>query len=292
MSVAEPASTDLHYATTPNGIRRSRRLTVYRSQVFAEATHAFLTSCLPDNPREEDEVNVLARRSDAKPSVQQTDYFTELPPEIRNRIYRYTLPSEDDELIVASPFTDEAMNMATQPAITRVSRQIREETLKMFYANATFVAYIKDFDFTRLIHWARCITSAPSVSPSVVVDVKLLSRIKCVYQLLGLVRNWRNLQHETLHLKIHKIYASQRVYRNAGFDICALVVKAVRIAETLRGEGNFSKQMLLAECNEHMETDDRVYLLSAAEGKESCCWRRTQALHGDQTRMAFAGSIK
>lgn len=52
--------------------------------------------------------------------------FTELPPEIRNKIYRFSLV--DNDLISLA-----------QPALTRVSRVIRFECLPVFYGNNAFL---------------------------------------------------------------------------------------------------------------------------------------------------------
>lgn len=191
---------------------------------------------LTNNPPDEDEVNILARRKAKAPTVPQTTCFTELPAEIRNRIYGYVLPSEDQELIVATPFEDEAMAFGNQPAITRVSRQLRSETLEMFYTNSNFVACIKDFDFIRFIHWARCTASSTSPVPKITIHVKLLTRLHCAYELLELIRDWRDLDHTNLHLKIHNCYCGPPVVRRPDSDQRRVVVRAIHIGEELRAK--------------------------------------------------------
>ena len=203
--------------------------------------------CLSVNPPEEDEINILLRKQMSAPATVQRISFTGLPPEIRNRIYELALPSKDEELIVATPFQDEAMSLATQPAITRVSRQLRLETLKMFYTECIFVAYIDHFDFLRFIHWARCITSGSPPPYEVTVHVKLLSRLGCIYDLLELVREWRAITHTTLHLRVHNCYAGGPVLRQPGFDQREIMVQAICAAEKLRQQGNFEGVKLVAE---------------------------------------------
>ena len=110
---------------------------------------------LPDNPLNENEINKLAVQKPQETLPSQTTCFLNLPAEIRSRIYEYSLAREDraSELIVPTPFKDELMALATQPALTRVSRRVRAETLQMFYANNTFVAYFENFDFSGLVRW-------------------------------------------------------------------------------------------------------------------------------------------
>ena len=205
-----------------------------------------MSGSLPSNPRHEDEVNILSRKNELKASVPQTIPFTDLPAEIRNRIYELALPSahRSDELITATPVKDEVLLFATQPVLTRVSHQLRAETLEMFYANNTFVAYIARFDFLRLIHWVRCITSGRRTS-QITVHVKLLDRIIGAYDLLDITRDWRDLEHDNIHLKIHNCYAVDPPHALSICNQRELAVKAIRLAEDLHREGDSSEDRLL-----------------------------------------------
>lgn len=73
----------------------------------------------------------------------QTLSFLLLPGEIRNKIYRYLVgPKFDhDEIISLSLFR-------TQPAMTRVNKQIREESLSIYYGENRFwvEVYLEDED--------------------------------------------------------------------------------------------------------------------------------------------------
>ncbi len=100
-----------------------------------------MDTALSNNPPEEDEVTILARRHAKAPdSPRQTVLFTSLPPEIRNRIHALALPKGDEELVVASPLYDSGMQLGVQPALSRTCKQLRAEVLPMFYANSKFVA--------------------------------------------------------------------------------------------------------------------------------------------------------
>jgi len=61
----------------------------------------------------------------------------DLPPEIRNRIWQYAV-FEPEDVLIKQPTYQRASWM--QPGITRTCKQIRQETLHMFYACNTFVA--------------------------------------------------------------------------------------------------------------------------------------------------------
>ena len=163
----------------------------------------------------------------------------------------------------------------------------------MFYANSTFVAYVHNFDFFPITNWAQCVASNAS-PPQVTVHVKLLTRIQCVYELLDLVRDWRDVDHEKMHLKIHNAYANQPVARIPGFDQREQVVKAIHIAEGLRQQGDFSEQKLRAVCHEELEAVDRVSLRTRAIEAKSCCWKSPGAFHIDanSSRRFEAGRVE
>ena len=70
----------------------------------------------------------------------QTDkyHLLGLPAEVRNRIYRFALIENDVlELSATSP---------TPPGLLIVSKQIREETVAMYYTENRFILVIVDFD--------------------------------------------------------------------------------------------------------------------------------------------------
>lgn len=227
---------------------------------------------LPDHDAADNEVNILQHhKSSGEVAVPQRIPFTTLPAEIRNHIYELALPSSEKELIVAAPFKDDLMALAVQPPITQTTKQLRSEILPMFYSDRTFVAYIKDFDFTPLVNWAGSITSTTQ-SPQITVEVqiKLLSRITSAYQLGGLIRYWRDINSSTLHLKVHNCYTSGlgRVPRIKGFDQRKLVADAFNCAEELRQRGDFSEKGWLEACDGLFESVDREFLIGDEDGPD------------------------
>ncbi|KAK5138219.1 hypothetical protein LTR08_004915 [Meristemomyces frigidus] len=214
----------------------------------ARRQFASAESILPDTPTSEDEQYQLLEERKTQPWAQQTISFTELSPELRNRIYEYAFPHRDIEtaLVIDTPFLDETMTLATQPAITRISKQVRAESLAMFYARTTFVAYLRENDFRKLCQWVRCVTLA-SIAPRVTVHVKLLDWVQCEYQLLQLMMMWRGLRHETVHLKIHNCFIIGPNGRD--FDQRQLVVETVEMAERLKVQKISSELRLRDECS-------------------------------------------
>ncbi|KAK5712106.1 hypothetical protein LTR15_012175 [Elasticomyces elasticus] len=88
---------------------------------------------------------IVARKKACKKGVRPLQ-FMELPAEIRNRIHEYTVSycneyhfdsSTKDDEIAFTKWSDG--HAALQPPITKVSRQLRSETLEMFYATNRFV---------------------------------------------------------------------------------------------------------------------------------------------------------
>ncbi|KAK4944700.1 hypothetical protein LTR10_015870 [Elasticomyces elasticus] len=82
---------------------------------------------------------VVQRKKACKRGVRLLQ-FMDLPPELRNRIHEYTVSYYDTLNLPELPAA--AINLVyelpLQPMITRVSRQLRKETLSMFYATNRF----------------------------------------------------------------------------------------------------------------------------------------------------------
>lgn len=87
------------------------------------------------------------RKQDASRSGVRPLDFLDLPPELRNRIYEELLASRSHITIVhdSTPARIHEtvrwcpdLLYGRQPAITLVSRQLRRETLKLFYSVNTF----------------------------------------------------------------------------------------------------------------------------------------------------------
>jgi len=70
----------------------------------------------------------------------------ELPAELRNLIYEYTLTAPD-RLVLTNDTLPE------QPALTRTCRQIRSECLPMFYEKNQFRYYCRDFSRVAINRW-------------------------------------------------------------------------------------------------------------------------------------------
>ncbi|KAK5705569.1 hypothetical protein LTR97_002688 [Elasticomyces elasticus] len=97
----------------------------------------------------------VARRRARKYGVRPL-HFLELPPEIRDQIYELVVKYRDcrtKDMIRLEPksawvslYKRPALHPATQPAITVVSRQLRGETLPMFYGINEFCMIGSDAD--------------------------------------------------------------------------------------------------------------------------------------------------
>ncbi|KAK4548343.1 hypothetical protein LTR36_010213 [Oleoguttula mirabilis] len=240
-----------HISINPQTIR-----TLHARQHFSSPSSALTGT----NPSENDQHQLLQARRTI-PCVQQIIAFTELSAELRNRIYGYAFANggREDALLVVSPFIDDAMTLARQPAITKLSQQIRAESLAMFYDSNKFVAYIRAYDFRELCQWVKCVTSAPNPS-TVRVHVKLMDWVLCEYQLLPLMRAWRDMKHETVHLEIHNCiertlshpfqHVSFQPFRweTPTFDQRELLTEAIVEAEALKARGYFTELSLREAC--------------------------------------------
>lgn len=66
---------------------------------------------------------------------QQGSHLLSLPPELRNRIFELVLPSPPDGVLT---LTARSPAKGIQlPILSQVSRQVRRETLSLFFSNAT-----------------------------------------------------------------------------------------------------------------------------------------------------------
>ncbi|KAK3657579.1 hypothetical protein LTR56_002354 [Elasticomyces elasticus] len=113
--------------------------------------------------------DILARKRTRKDGVRPLE-FLDLPPEIRNLVYEYTVKQHDqcrgDNIVLWAGSKGLALDAhaAAQPAITRVSWQLRHDTLSMFYglnkfavlANYSHAAAIADGS-SQACRWLRCI---------------------------------------------------------------------------------------------------------------------------------------
>ena len=73
-----------------------------------------------------------------------------LPPEIRNLIYRYALV--EGEINIGHPHV-----LPTLPGALQVNKQVRSETLDIYYKENVFVWYIDQFNADALTQW--CLSS-------------------------------------------------------------------------------------------------------------------------------------
>lgn len=81
----------------------------------------------------------------------------DLPAELRTHIFELSVTS--DKTIVTFRLDDyqqDTLQEATQPALTRVSRQLRHESLLLFYSCNSFVLHTEGTKAEQGYRWARC----------------------------------------------------------------------------------------------------------------------------------------
>jgi hypothetical protein len=83
----------------------------------------------------------------AKSSNAQEPLLLLLPPEIRNIIYRYALVQGRIEI------HPPAHNIADQPALLRVNRNIRNEAAKIYYRENAHVWYSRNLNAMVFLRW-------------------------------------------------------------------------------------------------------------------------------------------
>ena len=73
-------------------------------------------------------------------------HLLELPPELRDLIYEYTLESsspESNQMVTfkLDHYQRDTLTQATQPSLLLTNRQIRQESLGIFYSSQTFILH-------------------------------------------------------------------------------------------------------------------------------------------------------
>ena len=80
-------------------------------------------------------------------TVEEPSPLVELPPELRNKVYRYVLLSEGPVHVGATGFME--------PPLLMTAKQIRQEASSIFYKENEFDVLIIDYDIKNCIKWDR-----------------------------------------------------------------------------------------------------------------------------------------
>ena len=115
--------------------------------------------------------------TEATDTTSEFQLVLELPPELRNAVYRFTI-CESSHINIGHTFT------FAEPAILQTNKQIRREALEFFYYENTFRFHISDLDCTLLRRWIR---SSP------------LRRNASLWAAINHSNNWRNLKRWLRH---------------------------------------------------------------------------------------------
>lgn len=166
--------------------------------------------------------------------------FNKLSAELRNCIYDEVLASEKRSVV------DINTKQAAQPAITRVCRQMRDETLLLFYSSGTFYAHLI-LDWKRsyskyavaLNEWlldtsAACHQSVPCLALTLQTGQSPMWWLEHDLRLLGKMLRHAGYQSHRLrtivkigndHLRLHGgATGNKEWFKNIGFDITTLVL--------------------------------------------------------------------
>ncbi|KAF7198520.1 hypothetical protein HII31_00259 [Pseudocercospora fuligena] len=109
----------------------------------------------------------------------------DLPPELRNRIYEYVVVEEN--ILIPSICHHRERTYAVQPAITKVNRQIRDESLSVFYGCNKFEVHVHRCDFDFFSEWMNTV-GVSNRQRLRNIKFSLLDRWTCAEGLLDLVR--------------------------------------------------------------------------------------------------------
>ncbi|RMY65629.1 hypothetical protein D0864_12041, partial [Hortaea werneckii] len=87
-------------------------------------------------------------------------HLLELPPELRDLIYEYTLQSDSrsNQLVTfqLDHYQRDTLTQAVQPPLLRLNRQIRQETLPLFYSTQLFILHSERTKADDARRWLLC----------------------------------------------------------------------------------------------------------------------------------------
>ncbi|RMZ06102.1 hypothetical protein D0862_04745 [Hortaea werneckii] len=95
-------------------------------------------------------------------------FLLELPPELRDLIYEYTLTSPSNSTSKSNNnhnqmvtfkldhYQLDTLTQAVQPSLLRTNRQIRQETLALFYQSQTFILHSEGTKADDARRWLMC----------------------------------------------------------------------------------------------------------------------------------------
>ena len=123
-------------------------------------------------------------RVGSRQTVQQhlESRLLELPAELRNDIYRFALVGDPEDKIKITPGMP---NPPYEPALLRVSRQVRNEASSIYYQENHFRFDMPNFDASAYIKWVR---AEPIVRSRLQVWFKLQVITSCDVAWENLVR--------------------------------------------------------------------------------------------------------
>lgn len=78
---------------------------------------------------------------------QQNSRLLDLPPELRNQIYRHVL-HEPNKIVIPTHGP-----IPTEPGLVRTCREIRAESLLIYYQENKFEFEVRSFDISTYLHW-------------------------------------------------------------------------------------------------------------------------------------------
>ncbi|KAI7333552.1 hypothetical protein KC354_g18089 [Hortaea werneckii] len=87
-------------------------------------------------------------------------FLLELPPELRDLIYEYTLQSDSksNQMVTfkLDHYQRDTLTQAVQPPLLYLNHQIRQESLPLFYSSQTFILHSEGIKADDARRWLRC----------------------------------------------------------------------------------------------------------------------------------------
>nr|POE49216.1 hypothetical protein CFP56_32366 [Quercus suber] len=90
-------------------------------------------------------------------SPQPRSRLLDLPSELRDLIFEYALTSPSTVVTFRlDPYQEDSYSQAVQPALTRANRQVRRESLPVWYGHNAFVMHTEATKADHTLRWLAC----------------------------------------------------------------------------------------------------------------------------------------
>lgn len=120
--------------------------------------------------------------------------LSSLPPELKNRIYEYVLKNKSRNIIIFTSaqdlYYDAKLHNLKQPALLQTSRQIRQESLGIFYRLHRFCFHLS-WDYSTMPCDLGYVMNGTAMLRQFRISIPTIERFEVDFQIAANLKSWR-----------------------------------------------------------------------------------------------------